>query len=203
MIAGIILLLVLIFIFAVFIYAQNSKKDTTIERYGEAASIVTQLAANEVSNFSRNITESPSKKKIRIAKEELHKKLSYLYNLNVFWTYKTFEVISYVDDSVAKHLSVLEISEQRWKQIAYDVFCIGVIRFESTDDLNRSKKNTKEDRERKWQYSSSKTNDKENVLKNCLSHFRIPEYEWIEYGDTVLEMHNITESLNLDGVFGK
>lgn len=202
MLAGIILLLVLAFLFAVFIYAQNSKKDTTVERYGEAVTTVTQLAADEVSNFARNITEPPSKKKIRIAKEELYKKLSYLYNLNVYWTYNTFEVISYVDDNVAKHLSVLGLSEQRWKQIAYDVFCIGVIQFESRDNLNRSRKNSKEDRERtlnsKYDDTSKST---KNVLKDCLSHFHIHESEWVEYGDTVLDMHNIIENLNLNEIF--
>lgn len=201
MLAGIILLLVLAFIFAVFIYAQNSKKDTTVERYGEAVSTVTKLAADEVSNFARNITEPPSKKKIRIAKEELYKKLSYLYNLNVYWTYKTFEVISYVDDNVAKHLSVLGLSEQRWKQIAYDVFCIGVIQFESRDN-NRSRKNSKEDRERTLNSNYDDSNKSiKNVLKDCLSHFQIPESEWIEYGDAVLEMHNIIENLNLNEIF--
>ena len=170
MLAGIILLLILAFIFAVFIYAQNSKKDTTVERYGEAVSIVTHLAADEVSNFARNITEPPS--------------------------------ISYVDDNVAKHLSVLGLSEQRWKQIAYDVFCIGVIQFESRDNLNRSRKNSKEDRKRTLnsKYDDS-SKSRKNVLKDCLSHFQIHESEWIEYGDAVLEMHNIIENLNLNEIF--
>ena len=202
MIGGIILIIVIIFFFAVFIFAQNSKKDTTIERYGEAVSNVAQMAANEVSIFARNVTEPTSKKKARIAKEELSKKISLLLNINVFWTEGTLERLLSVDERFANHLSVLGLSEQRWREIAYDVFCIGVIKKKSRDSLHPSNKSTKEMREHIFyneRYLSIDINQQVlKVLKDSLSHFGIPEYEWIEYGDAVLEMHNIIENLNLE-----
>lgn len=199
-----IFVIVVIVLLIIYLLAQNSKKESKIERYGEAVSSAAQMAADGVSNLARDITESPSNKKIRIAKEELSLRNCLLYHNKQYWQKDYVDRLLTVDEKFAYHLSVLGLSEDKWKEIAYNIFCISVIRRESREIDDLSKKNSQKWREHIFhdkKYLSYSTNvEALGVLKTALAHFGIPEDEWITYGDTVIEMHDVVENMD-DGEY--
>lgn len=61
----------LVILFFVYLLAQDSKKETKKERYGEAIGNLASMAADSVADAAFKLTESADKKKIRLAEEEL------------------------------------------------------------------------------------------------------------------------------------
>ena len=93
-------------------------------------------------------------------------------------------------------LNELNLSETRWKRIAEELLYIGLIRRESRDYMDLSKKNTPGLREHTltaWGEMEGVNKIISDYLKKALSYFNIDEEEWIKYGDAVVEMYNLYE----------
>lgn len=100
-----------------------------------------------------------------------------------------------VDDHFRKSLDILGLSEDRWKKIGFHLFYVGVIRAMSRDSSDYSKKRPeyiRQDIIDNWADHGLK--DEVLTLKEALAYFNISEEEWIKYGDTVIEMHNINDN---------
>lgn len=191
-------LIVLIIFATIYFIAQDSKKDTTKERYGEAIGSLAQMTANSISNIAHDIVEPASKKQIRFAKEALARRHGALYRMLTNFCYdkdKVEELLT-VDDSFKSSLDDLGLSAYRWKKIALHIFYIGVIRTLSREYSDYTKKNSEHTRHcfinEDWR--TDVLNEQGKILKEALVYFDIPNEEWIKYGDTVIEMHNINEN---------
>lgn len=174
----------------IYILAQNSKKDTKRERYGDAIGELAHMTADSIASTANRILEPKSKKIIRQARENLAFKNGHIYRLGYTEDInKLFEV----DEYFAKNLKILGLSPDNWKIMAKDLYYIGVIRINSRNDNDYSKKNKKDTRDmmiNDWkQYSCLKNHSQ--CICDALTHFGIGVDEWIEYGDAVIEMYNL------------
>lgn len=177
----------------IYLLAQDSRKETKKERYGEAVGELTQMVADKISSTAYSITEPADKKKLRLAKEELASRLGRLYRIEGYSEKIYIEQLLTLDDSFKSALDNLELSEERWNKLALMIFYIGTIRNLSRDSLDYSMKLPKHIRE--YMLSNWTTDiilkDSIVTLKEALNFFKIRIEEWVDYGDTVIEMHDL------------
>ena len=183
----------------IYLLAQDSKKETTKEKYGDAVASLAHMTADGISGIAHDITEPASKKKLRLAKEELAIRHESLYRMLHYNQKDYIEELLTVDDKFRKSLELLGLSEDRWKQIALHIFYVGAIRVCSRESSDYSKKNSVAMRKNiinEW--SDFGLKDQVDTLKDALIYFNIPIEEWIKYGDTVLEMHDVNNNADVE-----
>ena len=194
-----IVIIIIIILATIYFIAQDSKKETTKERYGEAIGSLAQMTAESISNIAHDIAEPASKKQIRLAKEALAMRHRRLYTMHFYNDKDYIEKLFTVDNQFKTSLEILGLSENRWKRIARHIFYVGIIRVKSRDCNDYSKKNTENLRQyiiEGGKYQSFK--EVSHTLKEALRYFGIPTEEWIKYGDTVLEMYNVNDNKDIE-----
>ena len=145
--------------------------------------------------WNKLINWTGEKKKERLAKETLGTLHGSLYR---YWHYSDkngIVRILTIDESLRLALKELGLTEERWEKLAIKIFYIGVIRKESRDSLDYTKKKDKYLREHmitSWLDGDLKYIS--DTLKEALSYFGIEMSEWIKYGDTVIEMYDLQNS---------
>ena len=173
-------IIVIIIFTLIYFIAQDSKKETTKERYGEAIGSLAQMTAESISNIAHDIAEPASKKQIRLAKEALAMRHRNLYAMHFYNDKDYIEKLFTVDNKFKASLDVLGLSEERWKRVAHHIFYVGILRVESRDINDYTKKNTENLRQyiiEGGEYQSLK--EISDTLKEALEYFEIPAEEWI------------------------
>ena len=91
--------------------------------------------------------------------------------------------------------------------MAKDIFYIGIIRLQSRESHDYSLMKSKHIREHMMTSWPNNNSLKEliDLIKEALDYFHIPYSEWIEYGDVVIEMHNLLENRTIKefGIIGR
>lgn len=194
-----IFIIVLIVLFLVYLLAQDSKKTTAKERYGEAIGELAHMTADKIGGIAYSLTEPADKKKIRVAKEELADRNGRLYRYDWYSNKEYLERLLTVDDNFKTSLNILGLTEERWKIIAHKLLYIGVIRELSRESSDYTKKKPKYIREHMVHEWSKEQTFKETIdlLYKALSYFNIKVEEWVEYGDAVVEMYDLYDSPDL------
>lgn len=177
-------------------YANTEDKRSKKERMGDAVSDLAQDVANSVSFAAQTLTEPEDKKKLRLARKELSSRLSSIYWTHVGNIRESFDHNTQLNQSFKEQLKTLGITEETWKELTTFVLYISQIRYLSRDYNDYSKRNSRMDREEYLKddafYGLYK--EKSEIVKEGLESFGIPLEEWLEYGDAILEMHNITDN---------
>lgn len=188
-----VIIIALIIFFFVYLMAQDSKKETKKERYGEAIGDLASMAADSIAAASFKLTEPASKKKVRLAKEALAMRNGFIYRIAVWDSSaeETLKRLLIVDDAFKSDLELLGLTKERWQKMALDIYYIGVIMQLSRDSFDYSQK--KDEWRREHLFSEKNKHGKEEMAKlaDALLHFNIPVQEWIDFGETVLDMHCI------------
>ncbi len=208
---GVAIFIILILLLFFHLEAQRYKGKTNKEKYGNAIGYMAQSVANKASTIAQDIAEPAEKVSIRYAKEDLAEHNSMLYRLYIFsHTYddpsNEFEKHLIVEDSFKYSLDVLGLSEDWWKKIATHIFYVGWIRYCSRVFQDFPRKLREDDRYRiitlsfdpPFEYMNEHWEKRTETLKAALSYFNISEEEWIKYGDTVIEMHNINDTFEIE-----
>jgi hypothetical protein len=179
----------------IYFAAQDSKKETTKEKYGDAIGQIAHSAASTIAGMAHDIAEPASKKELRLAREALADRNGQLYRVEIYSQKEWIKKLLEVDESFKKSLDVLGLSEERWKKIGKHIFYVGVIRFLSREHSDYTKKNQGPYRNHILNEWTKDPNFKDyaNTLIEALSYFDIPENDWIKYGDTVIEMYNVND----------
>lgn len=188
-----------IIIFFVYLLAQDSKKESKKERYGEAVGQLASMASDSIASVAHSLTEPADKKKIRLAKEELADRNGQLYRFDWYSNTDYLKSKFIVDERLKQALSTLGLSEERWLQIAKKLFYIGVLKKESREHEDYSKKNSKSMREHMLTDWASDPILRYTAiyLNEAFDYFNIKESEWIEYGDAVVGMYNLEDDKDL------
>ena len=183
----------------VYFMAQGSKKETSKERYAEAVDNLAHKTAESVGSFARDLAESSEQKELRRAKEVLAERNGRVYRCDSYESENYLNQIFTVDDYFKRFLKVLNLTDERWQSVALDLFYIGILKRESRDINDYTRKLTKESRQRKLSDWSTNRILKVNVdfIKKACDHFSIPLDEWVQYGDAVLSMHDVYEDHDL------
>ena len=79
-----VIVIVAIVFFVIYLFAQDSKKETTREKYGEAIGQVAHSAASTIAGIAHDIAEPASKKEIRLAREALAFRNGQLYRYEYY-----------------------------------------------------------------------------------------------------------------------
>ena len=202
-----VIIIFLVIAFFIYLMAQDSNKKTTKERYGDAVGQLATLIADTVGGIARSITESSDSKALRIAREELALRNGDIYRWSTHYFFGDQEKLFVVDDNFRNNLNVLHLSEDAWKMMAKEIFYIGIIRLQSRESHDYSSKKSKHIREDMMTSWSNNNSLKEliDLIKEALDYFHIPYSEWIEYGDVVIEMHNLLENRTIKefGIIGR
>lgn len=184
----------------VYLVAQDSKKETTREKYGEAIGQVAHSAASTIAGIAHDIAEPASKEEIRLARESLAYRNGQLYRFEYYSDKKRINEFLEVDEYFKKSLDLLGLSVERWKKIGKHLFYVGVIKYLSRDHFDYAKKNQKFIRDHilhEW-VKDPHMKDYSDTLKEASSYFDIPEDEWIKYGDTVIDMYNVNDNKDVE-----
>ena len=136
-----IFVIVAIVFLVVYLFAQDSKKETTREKYGEAIGQVAHSAASTIAGIAHDIAEPASKKEIRLAREALAYRNGQLYRFEYYSEKERIKELLDVDESFEKSLNLLGLSAECWKQIGKHMFYIGVIKYLSREHSDYTKKN--------------------------------------------------------------
>lgn len=161
---------IIVGIIALFIYliAQDSKKETAKERYGEAVGTLAHATADSISGLAHSLTEPANKKQIRLAKEALASRHGSLYRLQYYSDKDYIEKLFHVDEHFKQSLDTLGLSEERWRKIALHIFYIGAIKVMSREHNDYSKKNSEYIRKSiidDWSKPGSGLKDDAEILK--------------------------------------
>lgn len=194
-----IFVIVLILLFIVYLYAQTSKKSTRKERYGEAVSHLVHDTADSISGIAYAVTEPASKKKVRLAREELAMRNGRIYRYDHYSDRNYLEHLMTIDAKFQNVLNTIYLSKEKWLIIAKKLFYIGAIRVMSREDSDYSKKNQEYSRRH---IVTDWVNDEilkgyTHTLLEALGYFNISVEEWVKNGDSVIEMYNITDDKDL------
>jgi len=170
------------------LFSTQSKKETAKERYAEAAGELAHSAADSIANFAHSIAEPADKKKIRLARNTLASKNSRLYHDAHHYSRCKLVDLLVIDESLRDALKVLGLPEDRWKTLATKIYHIGALREEENRNSDFDAKTQR--------YSREELIKRENfvltqAIKEALQYFGIEESEWIKYGATVMQMHDI------------
>lgn len=195
-----IIIICAIIFFVIYLVAQDSKKETAKERYGEAIGYVAHSTANKIANIAHDIVEPVNKKKIRLAKEVLADRNGKIYRFDDYSHKGRLNMLLEVDDRLKQSLDVLGLTECRWQKIAKYLFYIGTIRYMSREHSDFSKKNSEFIRQHIINDWINDTYLKDGVvtLKEALSYFCISEENWIKFGDTVIDMYNLNDIKDIE-----
>lgn len=191
---GVIVLLI------IYLLAQDSRKETKKERYGEAVGELSQMVANKISSTAYSVTEPADKKKLRLAKEELASRHGSLYRSTDYSDKMHKEKLLTIDNSFKNALGVIGISEERWNKLALMIYYLGTIRKLSRDSSDYSKKLPRYHREYMlsiWSADDFFKNYIETLIE-ALNFFNIKVEEWLEYGDAVIEMHDLYNNPDME-----
>lgn len=196
----IISLIVFVVVLAIYLAAQDSKKETTREKYGDAMGQVANSVANTIAGVAHDIAEPSNKKDIRLAREALADRNGRLYRFELYSNKAYAKKLLEVDESFEKSLRLLGLSAERWEKIGKHMFYIGVIRYLSREHSDYTKKNQESYRNHilKELDKDPDMKDYPDTLRDALGYFNISEDEWIKYGDTVIEMHNINDNKDIE-----
>lgn len=196
---AVLFLLVVAILFLLISNFDNSKKETTRERIGDAVSKTAYDAADTISDISNKITkltEPADKKKIRLAKEALAQKNWIFFRCEHLHS-EDLDRLTMVNDSFRDALSTLELNEDEWKVFAKDTFFRSkIIEYSFINDPTHTKETDPSTRksialnETIGSFSWGKSHDE---LIEALNHFNIDPNEWIEYGYVVVMMHHLGE----------
>ena len=190
-----IVIIILMIAFFVYLVAQDSKKETRKERYGEAIGKLATSAADSVAGAAFRLTESADKKKIRLAEKALADRNGRIYRIrNYERIEKRIQEYLKVDEYFKKQLELLGLTPQKWQQLAMQLYHMGVIIQESRDSFDYSKKHNKRYREYTFSEANKYGHERRDQLRASLEYLNIPVKEWIEYGETVLDMHNLYDT---------
>ncbi len=191
----IVILLIIIIIVALIALADGSNKKTVKERYSEALGELVHSAADTVADAAFKLTEPENDKKIRLAKDALAYRHGRIYRIRS-WdrSGKTLQEYLKVDDEFKQHLEILGLTPEKWQKLAMQIYHMGVIIQESRSSLDYSKKLTKEQRANIFSENDEYYTKVRNDLTGSLKYFSIPINEWINYGETVLDMHNLFDT---------
>ena len=147
----------------------------------------------------QELAESPKSKSIRLAKEELIRRNARIFHTSIFRKSYIKTLID-IDEYFEKQLNVLGISGTKWQDdIATKLLYIRIISYWSRNGIDSSKRNTSDDRR---MYINDKSRGKDEIsshklITTALSYYEIPEEDWINYGDAVIEMYELTEDEDL------
>ena len=195
-----VIVIVAIVFFVIYLFAHDSKKETTREKYGEAIGQVAHSAASTIADIAHDITEPASKKEIRIARETLAYRNGQLYRFEYYSENERIKELLDVDESFEKTLNLLGLSAERWKKIGKHIFYVGVIKYLSREHSDYTKKNQDFIRKRILNEWGKDPHMKvyPDTLRKALGYFNISEEEWIKYGDTVIDMYNINDNKDVE-----
>ena len=194
MIIELLIILTIFALFIIYLMANESTKDNTAERYGEAVNKFVHIVANEVGDIAQNITEPAEQKNKRLAQESLARRNGELYRFDAYWNREYLNDLLTVDEGFKNTLDTLGIKVEVWEKVSQDMLYIGILRKESRLSFDYSKKNSRDSRYlllhnpnphlQSWDYK---------MVTSALQHFNIPSEEWIEYGDAVVLMYDLME----------
>lgn len=195
-----IIVFIIIILLLIKLLAHDSDKETKREQYAEATGYLARSAADKFSGLVETIAEPADKKKVRLAREALANRNGDLYRFRGYSGKERLEKLFTVDDSFKASLDTLGLSTERWKKIGQHLFYVGVIRVLSRESYDYSKKNTEYHRQHIINDWAKDRLFKDDVatLREALSYFHISEEEWIKYGDTVVEMHNLNDNKDIE-----
>ena len=195
-----VIIIIGIIVFFIYLLAQDSNKESRKERYGEAIGQLASMTAESIASAAHSLTEPADKKKIRLAKEELADRNGQLYRFNSYCDTEYLQSKFKVDERLKSALTTLGLSEERWEQIAKKLFYLGVLQKQSRDCSDYSKKNSKSIREHMLTDWANNPILKYAAiyLNEAFNYFNIEKDEWIEYGDAVISMYNLTEDKDLE-----
>lgn len=186
----------LVILFFVYLLAQDSKKETKKERYGEAIGNLASMAADSVADAAFKLTESADKKKIRLAEEALAERNGRIYRIRLWNSSYENDLKRYleVDEIFKQQLELLGLTSERWTKLAYDIYYAGVIMQSSRNSHNYAEKINKWEREYLFSEKNKYNQERKEKLTQALIHFDIPIEEWVKYGETVLDMHGFYDA---------
>ena len=186
----------LVIFFFVYLLAQDSKKETKKERYGEAIGNLASMAADSVAGAAFKLTESADKKKIRLAEEALADRNGRIYRIRLWDSSYEKDLKRYleIDDVYKQQLELLGLTSERWLKLANDIYHAGVIMQSSRNSRDYAEKVEKWEREYLFSEKNKYNQDGKQKLTKALNHFDIPIEEWIKYGETVLDMHGFYDT---------
>lgn len=182
----------------IYFIAQDSNKETTKEKYGEAIGHVAHSTADSIARIAHDIAEPAKKKELRLAKEALAYRNGQLYRYEYYSQKEHIEKLLTVDGAFKSSLDKLGITEKRWLKIGKHMFYVGAIIKLSRDSFDYSKKNSENMRYdilHNWDDCLKEYSD---TLKEALAYFNISETEWIKYGDAVINMYNINDNRDIE-----
>ena len=198
-------LLFLVFVLScvIFLYihirVQEQKKGTTSEKIGTAICEIAHGTARTVSSIAFSLTESTEHKNIRLAEETVADRNTDLYYFDLYGNEEYLQRKFTIDNNLKQALNTLDIAEDTWKRVAMKLFYIGTIKKMAYGDKRGFKdKLNKSYREvivKGGFYMNGKFIEKRDTkyLFESLDYFNIPHKEWIDYGDVVIDMHNLND----------
>lgn len=195
-----IFVIICIILFFLYLFHLSSNKETKKEKIGDAVGSMAKSTADTISSIARDITEPHEKKIHRQAEESLASKNGAIYrSCHKFTDKKYLSELFNIDDSFKKDLDILQISPNKWREVAWNLYFIGIIRYYSRDNSDYSKKNTSTLRKHMIEDWGNDNffKDISITIKSALNHFKIDSEDWIKYGDTVLDINNIYDNEDL------
>lgn len=194
MLVELLVILALIALFFIYLLAQESNREKRVEKYGEAVNKFAHMVADEVGSFAQNITESAVQKSVRLAQEDLANRNGHLYRFKMYWDEEYLNDLLSIDDSFKNSLDILGVTAEIWDRLSRDLLYIGILRKESREIYDYSKKNTKYSRHcTMFERNPGGSNHNYKMIISALQHFNISAEEWVEYGDAVVEMYDLME----------
>ena len=191
---GILVILIILALIFIQAFATSSKKETKKERYAEAVGQFAEGVSGKIGGFAFSMTEPKDKKKLRLAKERLALKNTDLFYHEFYGDDEETDELFRVDEFFRKDLKLLGLSEDNWQDMARRLFHLGAIRKLSRSSSNYLEKLPKDVREIFMQNENYLT----EALVKALNYFEISTSDWINYGDAVIEMYNLTDDSILD-----
>ena len=183
----------------IFLLAQDSNKETKRERYGDAVGKFANMTADTIGGIAHSIAEPADKKEYRLAKEKIASKNGYLYRYRYYRKDESTDSLLDVDDYFRKALNTVGLSEEQWKRVGRKLYYLGAIRKLSREQSDYSKKNPEYIRKTIiYECPQDGYDDNALILREALSYFNMDIEEWIKYGDTVIEMHNLEQDRDIE-----
>lgn len=187
--------------FIIWDISRRSDKETKKERIADAVGQFAHESADKIADIATRITEPESKKDKREAITallfRLQNILSFKYGDNKSGR-QHLDSFFAIDDSIRKSLQILSISDNQWDVLTMRIYYIGLIFRSSRDISDYSKKKSKQERNSiitEWGESKHlELQEHREVLLTALSYFNISDDNWIEYGDSVIQMYNLCDS---------
>lgn len=200
-IIGWLVIIAIVVFFFIYLIAQDSKKETKKEKYGEAVGKFAYMTADKVAGIAKNITEPTSKKILNAAQCSLAHHNSKLYRCDTYYE-DCLEKLLEINASFSESLELLKLTKEDWCRLGKKLFYLGVIKRASRDSWDYSKKNWDSTRkmiyENDLDYKSESSTWQSYYLREALATYGIPKEDFVKYGDTVIEMYNLRDDKILE-----